>query len=964
VVQATPSTWRMLKNAGWSAARPLTVLSGGEPLTPDIAKYLLDQGHVLYNMYGPTEATIWSSSMRVTTPSHIHLGTPVLGTRYYLLDAAQQAVSDGQAGELVIHGACVGRGYLNGDTGAFVAIPGLDGIAYRTGDIVRAFGDGDIVYVGRKDRQLKLNGHRIEPDEVSARLRALIGNAEVFTVLREAPARHLCSFYHAAAPVEIDEVRVLAGLRRVLPAYMAPAALLRLPEIPLTPNGKIDLKRLARDPLSALGVREPVAPDAGSNLDAGTSDDPVLEAVCAVTGDTLGIAPPAGDTSLASLGLNSVNYILLSQTIRARLGVHIPPHRFYALRTLEAVAREAAAGTRPDTKVAPPAPAQPAPRAAATAADDASIAIIGYSVLMPHGLEADGFWEALAGKRDLVSERMRPGFRAPLHGGFLDDIEAFDAKFFAISPLEANQMDPRQRLLLQTSWRAIEDAGYATRDLAGRRIGCYIAATGADYATLRARADGGINPYSLPGCSLSILANRLSSFFDWTGPSFTLDTACAGSLSAMVKACNDLASGVAEAALVGGVNIIADDQISRELQAGNFMSPNFRCATFDESADGYVRGEGVGCFLLKRLDRAIDDGDAIHGVFLAFRENHGGRANSLTAPNPEAQAALVTDTYTAELARRVSYIETHGTGTRLGDSIEVDALKTAWNRLGGGERGQTVWLGAVKSNIGHLEAAAGMASLAKVLLAMRHRMLPANQHFSRLNPLISLDGSAFSILDRARPWLAPDGLVAGFGGSNAHTVLGEAPPPPGLGAGGARSCHLVTLSARSERSLEAMKAELATFVAARAQAEGGLDLESLAFTLNTGRSHFEYRAAWVVTGAGDLAQQLALPLAACRIPVGTPPAAECAVADCEDRLTSLLRLRDLYLRGHQLDWSALHRGERRQRMHLPTYRFDTRPFWFDRTRPERQIPAREMPARGVPAREAPVREIQLKVSSC
>lgn len=940
VIQATPASWRLLKNARWSCPRRLTIVCGGEALTADIAQFLLRDRHLLYNVYGPTEATIWASCTRIEDPDVIYLGHPVLNSRFYVVDEHLRTVANGQAGELLISGACVAPGYLNVDShNAFIDVPGIQGKVYRTGDRVRHFGEGQLAYLGRADSQLKLNGHRIELDEINMRLAALLGPVEVFTVVRSGTVPHLCSFYWSGQGDAVDEPRVLADLKKVVPLYMVPAALLRLEAIPLTTSGKVDLRRLASEPLALLSLLPTGAVTPVSTEGASTCESEGREAkVRAIILSCLGVDVHDRQMPLGWLGLNSISYNLLSQALFDELGVSITPHRFYALNTLAAISEELA-DRQPRNGDADSQQACETPQSATRTEQDDQIAIIGYSVLMPEDLEAQGFWQALLDNRNLISSTSRPGFTAPLQAGFLSNIKAFDARLFSISPLEANYMDPRQRLLLQTAWRTLEDAGYAPQALAGSRTGCYIAGTGADYATLEARFSTSPNPYTLPGNSLSILANRLSSFFDWRGPSFTLDTACSGSLSALVKACQDLASGVCEVALAGGINLIADDQISLGLQAGNFMSPRFRCASFDESADGYVRAEGVGCFLLKPLRQARQDGDAIHGVILAHGENHGGRANSLTAPNPAAQAALLTRVYSPELAAQVSYIETHGTGTLLGDPIEIDALKDAWRELCPNQPEQSVWLGAVKSNIGHLEPAAGAASLAKVLLAMQHSTLTANHHFSRLNPLINLEQSPFSILTQTRPWPSPQvaGISSfGFGGANAHLVVGQAPHRERCA--NFHTCYLVTLSAASDKALQAMREQLKDFLTDTLQTDPSrFDLEQVAYTCNSGRAQAEFRLAWVASSLADLVQQLALPSASWRAAAqANGDAAVSLLADLP-RHEALSALRECFLKGETLDWASVHRGESDQRVHLPTYRFDERDYWFDQVRQNRAV---------------------------
>ncbi|NEB73768.1 AMP-binding protein, partial [Streptomyces sp. SID14478] len=788
VVQATPSTWRILKSVGWRARRPMTLLCGGEALDRDLAQYLLSQDAAVYNMYGPTEATIWASWQRVTDADRIHLGEPALGTRYYVVDADGRSVAPGMRGELMIAGDCVALGYLNAPATAFGTLP--DGTpSYRTGDLVRHEGPSHLTYVSRKDGQRKVNGHRIELGEVAAAVAAQAPAATVVAVVRPEPEPHLRCFVRLPATEPFDAAAVRERCRETLPYYMVPQAVHRLTEIPLTANGKTDVKKLSEAPLSALGLYPqdeapaPVPEVRRPATDTGGPDgqDLLGELRDLVAGE-LGLPAPDVDRPLGYQGVTSLGYNVLAARISERYGIVVHAHDFYRMNTLRVVAENVARLT--EGRAAEPKQQQgprpaPAPRRPAA---DGRLAIVGLASVLPGGPDPETFWQTLLDGRDCVGpasdDRRLPGEFA----GFLPGVKGFDARFFSISPREASWMDPRQRLLLQSVWHTLEDAGYAPSELSGSRTGCYMAATGNDYALLQARADARQIPYSLVGHSLSLIANRISSWFDWHGPSTVLDTACSGSLVALVKACRDLRAGACDAAVVGGVNLILDTQINEGLHAARFLSPDHRCAAFDAAANGYVRGEGYGTFLVKRLEDALADGDDIRAVVESAVENHGGRANSLTAPNPNAQYSLLLDAYTPELAARTGYIETHGTGTVLGDAIEVDALKRAWEHLVPDATGRRVRLGAVKSHIGHLEPAAGIASVTKVIKAFEHRTLPANLHFQELNPGITLEDTPFEVLHKTVPWDDDGELVAGissfgFGGTNAHVVL-SAPPAP------------------------------------------------------------------------------------------------------------------------------------------------------------------------------------------
>lgn len=939
VAQATPSTWRMLQQAGWHAAGELTILCGGEALDKELAQYLLQQTGQLYNMYGPTEATIWASGHRVTEADRISLGQPVFNTDYYILDEQGDSVTPGMQGELTIAGECVGKGYLNAPSEqAFVTLP--NGVhAYKTGDIVHYLSQQEIKYVGRRDSQYKVNGYRVDTGEVRHRLKEFASDAAVFTVVRRTPEAHLCCFVWAPESSAFNVDTAMQWCRRALPYYMTPKGLYRLSRIPLTANGKADVKLLSEAALTDLPLRTQTLSASSAQPVAAAQEQGIQQEIQRILLDTLDVSALDLDQPLGWLGLNSISYNLLAAAIQPRFDIVFRSYEFYQFNTINKMAEAIRQRQFPEqiTK-----PQERSVDRHSEGDGDGRLAIVGMAATLPGGDDAESFWQALLDRKDCISEapadRSLPGYRA----GFISSVRGFDARFFSISPLEATKMDPRQRLLLQAAWRTLEDAGYAPSQLAGGRIGCYMAATGSDYALLQAR-DGEIQtPYSLSGHSLSILANRISTFFDWNGPSFTLDTACSGTLIALVKACRDLQAQVCDAAMVGGVNLILDEQINKGLEAGRFMSPDSRCATFDASANGYVRGEGMGCFMVKRLQDAQADGDLIHAVIESVAENHGGKANSLTAPNPNAQYQLLLDAYTPELAQRLSYIETHGTGTRLGDPIELAALKRALQELTDGNAAQTVWLGAVKSNIGHLEPAAGVASVVKVIKAFEHERLPANLHFQQLNPEIDLSSTPFQVLADSVLWHSGHPLTAGvssfgFGGANAHVVL-SAPPRQAPRSLNHHDKYLVPVSARTEAALQKNMATLARFVAERRAELTERGLADLAFTLSCGREHFEHRYAWLVSGVDELLTQLHSGHVGVHRPRHGQPSNDqtqnhqnlgetmrVGGIGCPD---CLAHVRDAYLQGHQIDWRQLYEGAVAAKMRLPTYVFDERDYWF------------------------------------
>ncbi|WP_316187508.1 MULTISPECIES: type I polyketide synthase, partial [unclassified Bradyrhizobium] len=439
-----------------------------------------------------------------------------------------------------------------------------------------------------------------------------------------------------------------------------------------------------------------------------------------------------------------------------------------------------------------------------------AVAVIGMSGRFPMADDIAAFWTNLLAERDCISEIPRGRwdwqsiYGDPSKetnktnikwGGFIEGIDEFDPLFFGISPREAELMDPQQRLLMIYVWKAIEDAGYSAQSLSGKRVAIFVGTEGSGYSLLRTRAGAAIEGYSATGIVPSVGPNRMSYLLNLHGPSEPIETACSSSLVAVHRAMQALAFDSCEMAIVGGVNTLLTPEGYIAFSKAGMLSIDGRCRTFSKHANGYVRGEGVGMLVLKKLRAAEQSGDHIYGVILGSSENHGGRAQSLTAPNPHAQRELLKVAYSRAGVdpRTVSYIETHGTGTVLGDPIEINGLKSAFKELGEEIGGAPLGngycgLGSVKTNIGHLELAAGIAGLIKVLLQLQHKTLVKSLHCEEVNPYLQLEESPFYIVRETRAWEPlsdVDGRTLprragvssfGFGGVNAHVVIEEYVP--------------------------------------------------------------------------------------------------------------------------------------------------------------------------------------------
>ncbi|MGH2353694.1 MAG: type I polyketide synthase, partial [Chloroflexota bacterium] len=503
------------------------------------------------------------------------------------------------------------------------------------------------------------------------------------------------------------------------------------------------------------------------------------------------------------------------------------------------------------------------------------IAIIGMGCRFPGAPGPDAFWRLLSEGRSAVREAPAgrwdldrlydptPGAPGKIYtrsGGFLEDVDRFDALFFGIAPREASSMDPQQRLLLEVAWEALEHAGIAPRSLGGARCGVFVGIGMDDYGKLLVRQGDAApaDPYAGTGNGFCFAAGRISHLLGLVGPSLALDTACSSSLTAVHLACQSLRTGESDLGLAGGVNLLLSPDVTQYLCGLGALSPTGLCKTFDAAADGYVRGEGCGVVVLKRLSDALADGDQIQAVIRGSAVGHDGTSSALTAPNGPAQRKVVE----AALAdagvepHLVGYVEAHGTGTALGDPIEVAALGQVYGR--GRASARPLAIGSVKTNVGHLETAAGVAGLLKAVLALRHGQIPPHRNLTRLNPHIDLAAIPAAIPAELAAWPVSEGLrlaaVSAFGlsGTNAHLILEEAPRPPHAARPAGRPHQVLCLSAKTAPALRQQARNFRRHLLDHPDQP----LEDVCFTANAGRSHFAHRLGIVVRSPAEAAATL------------------------------------------------------------------------------------------------------------
>ncbi len=871
----------------------------------------------LVNGYGPTECTVFAAVSTPTGegPSPIPIGKPITETEIYILDREMRPVAPGVEGEIYIGGKGLARGYLNRpDLTAerfvphpFASEPGQR--LYRTGDAGAWLPDGSIRFLRRVDGQVKLRGFRVEMGEIEQAIKEVPGVREALVLVRDEGRgnKSLAAFATPGTAPGPGEIRKTLANR--LPDYMVPAHIARLDGFPMTTNGKVDREALLRLPLAEGGPTEGAA-----------ALNETEEAVLNVWREALGARDIDVRRNFFEAGGDSLLLVKVHARLNEKLGIRLAATDLFRFPTVEGLARF--------IRESRPAKSAPAVMRCKDSDSDA-VAVVGMACRFPGADDIDAFWRGLERGEDSVStftdeELESAGVSRKLLGnpnyvrraGLISDVEMFDADFFGFTPVEAAVVDPQQRLFLEHAFLALEHAGCDPNRVQGG-IGVYAGAGFSHYLVghILPRTDLFEKVDAFTAIAFNdkdFLATRTAYKLNLKGPAVSVQSACSTSLVAIHFACEALMRGECGMALAGGVSLPFPRKSGYLHQKGMILSATGKCRPFDASADGTVMGNGVGVVVLKRLSEALRDGDAVHAVIRGSAVNNDGSGKvGFSAPGVDGQTEVI------ERALRkagvspdeVSYIETHGTGTPLGDPIEFSALRRVFGEAGNG--GPWCALGSVKANIGHLDAAAGVASFIKTVLALERGVIPPSPWFRQPNPRIEMDGSPFFINTGAIPWKSDGGprragvSSFGMGGSNAHVVLEEAAKPPRGPV--EETAQLLVLSARTPRALELACLGLADHLERRPDAS----LADAAFTLQMGRNRYPVRKAIAARNIAEAA-------AALRSPDADPALPE-DLGDIARR----------WLGGEDVDWKVLHKGGTRRKIPLPGYPLERQKLWID-----------------------------------
>jgi len=862
-IKITPSHISMLKHLGIAGSQMKCAIVGGEEVGLSHVGILKDLSPDIkvFNEYGPTEATVGCIVKELGVNSPVLIGRPIANTRIYILDTQAQLSPTSVIGEICIAGTSLSRGYLNNEkltAEKFIAHPMIEGERiYKTGDLGRWLPDGEIEFFGRKDEQVKIRGYRIELGEIETVLQhhPEVESAVVLVKTSNSGDKKLVAYLVAKHHLQ-NNTAIRDYLTGKLPEYMLPATFIWLNEMPKTTNGKVNKK--------ALPEPDNKRPELSVLFRAAKTE--LEKNIAKVWGDVLDIDAVGIDDNFFELGGNSLVALKTVSSLKAMYGLTVPITKLYQYPTIGQLADYSgadAAAKRQKRTYAAADPGQP-------------IAIIGMAGKFPGANTIDELWKVLReGKettRFFTEAELDHSIPAEVRNdpdyvkarGIVEGADQFDAEFFGLNPRLASMMDPQQRLFLQISRDVLEKSGHLPSVYDGI-IGVFAGSGTNTYYTHNVIPNTAlVNTIGAFQVSTvnekDYISSRTAYQLDLKGPAVSVFSACSTSLLAIAQAVESLRKNQCDIAIAGGASVTSPINSGHIYQEGAMLSKDGHCRSFDADATGTVFSDGAGVVLLKTLAAAEADGDVIYGLIKGTGVNNdGGGKGSFTAPNTDGQSAAI------EMAIReanvdpatISYVETHGTATPLGDPIEIEGLKQAFGEQ---QQQQYCAIGSIKSNMGHLTAAAGVAGVIKTVLALYHKEIPPSINFERPNPNIDFINSPFYVNNRLKTWdisgIRRAGVSSfGVGGTNVHVIMEEYGHPGEANTDGGRPKQLFSWSAKTRESLEGYANALKDFTAETQS----INLADAAYTLQTTRTDFIMRRFAVAGSAAELQKSLEAP---------------------------------------------------------------------------------------------------------
>jgi polyketide synthase PksJ len=871
LMQATPTTWQMLVTSGWKNESHIKIVTGGEALTNQLASKLTSLSNMVWNFYGPTETTVWSTYHKIETvdkaKAHVPIGKPLANTQVYVLDEDLKPLPADTPGELYIGGDGVALGYVNSELNpkSFVDNPFLSTrqILYKTGDLAKWTPEGELNYLGRIDTQIKLRGYRIEVEAIE-------------NVLLDYPGIHEC-IVHDQTPENSAELvayvtlntktisasKISEYLKNHFPDYMIPTKYVVVNQFPLTFNGKINRKALP-----AIAEYSNLADE----ITLSPLQNPIEEIIIELIKSFLNKDVINPETNFFNLGLHSLLLVELTEKLNKSLNQPVSVvdlFTYTSVRSLanyltqfDTVSHQKNNNLRTETSL------------------ENSIAVIGMGCKLPGADNPNELWQLIINKTETISffnekELLHAGISTDLIDnsdyvparGILHNIDQFDASFFGYSPAEARLMDPQHRVFLELAWTALEDSGYMTDQFDGN-IGLFAGMSDSSYLTQNILKNTTYADYDqqqlMLATSSHYLCTKIAYAMDLKGPAITVNTACSTSLVAIALACESLKNLQCDLALAGGITITVPEQSGYIYRDLGILSPTGHCRVFDKESRGTVLSNGSGIVVLKRLTDALKENDNILAVIKGWAINNDGEQKAgFTAPSTLGQISCIQEAIAkAEInPEEIGYIEAHGTGTLLGDPVEINALSKGYG-YDLHKKNNYCALGSVKANIGHTDVASGVAGFIKLVMALHKKTLPPQLHFSSPNENINFAQSPFYINCSAKPWETNTKRLGavhslGFGGTNAHLILEEG---PSIKTTDSKSSNLILISAKTPYSLDTIKAKLQAYFAGQADHPAREKLlADMAYTLQMGRRHFQYRRSIAYSGYEDLLRTLSNP---------------------------------------------------------------------------------------------------------